>query len=489
MLSEVWSKAKETLQGCTSPVVFDCWIEPLALLQHREDTVVLAVPDRRFLEYVASHHSERIRSALSLATGRSTALEFEVIDPGTALLAADGESAEAHSTARVDLDDARSSRGQRFGATTDPGQLPLFAAPRGASTSQPIAESRLAPSNGLVERLSFERLVTGRANELALGAARAVAESRDAIFNPLYLQGSVGNGKTHLLHAIGNLVAQRQPALRVRYAPASSFVDDTLASFQSKTGSLREAVRERYRNTDVLLVDDVQFLQGKERTQEEFFHTFNILHQSGKRIVLSADRPPAALEPFQERLRNRFVWGLVAEIGLPDEAMRLEILLRKAEERRLHLPTDVARLVAERVRGNVRDLEGVLHRLEAFHHIGKHRLDSDLARAVLGPLGATGGLADLDAILRATAEHYGLRVPDLKGSGRQRHITTARMVATYLARKHLHLSFPELGRAFGGRDHSTAHHACQRVQDWLGLDPQVAQAVAAIETQIAPLMR
>ena len=544
-MTEVWSRALDDLRGNTSPAVFDSWIAPIAWLGNSEGTVHLGVPDARLLQYVATHHADRIRAAVSAAAGTHVRLQFEILDdltlhhgdpsPAPQIAAAQVSAAQISigqvstaqvSTAQIAAPGERRARGSGHGAgpaasapqatalvELDAGaQAPLpwgrratdrLAAPPAGRSSRPMRATGpgqfsldfpasaadvtlLEPDDGLVESLTFDRLVLGRANELAVGAARAVAEANTAIFNPLFLQGGVGNGKTHLLHAIGNQVKALRPQTRVLYVPASTFVDDAVSAMRSGTNNARAAVRDLYRSADLLLVDDVQFLQGKDRTQEEFFHTFNYLHQYGKQIILTSDRSPAALEQFQDRLRSRFVWGLVAEIAPPDEAMRLQIVMQKAEQRGLALSHGVALLVAERVRSSVRELEGVLNKLEAFSKIGGRPLDRDLVRSILGPLGATGGLADLDAILRATAQHYGVRVPDLKGDRRQRQVTVARMVATYLARKHLQLSYPELGRAFGGRDHSTAHNACKRVQDWLAEDERIAEAVAAIEAVVAP---
>lgn len=542
-MTEVWSRALDDLRGNTSPAVFDSWIAPIAWLGNSDGTVHLGVPDARLLQYVATHHADRIRAAVSAAAGTHVRLQFEILDdlpahnpvpvhsrqrPQSSFGASDGQNERRlHPTEQAGsahLNDAQRAEAQpepqaqagapRVDAAT-PTQQPLpwgrratdrLSSPTTGRTTRPVRATgpgqfsldfpnmaseaqHLEPDDGLVESLTFDRLVIGRANELAFGAARAVAEASSAIFNPLFLQGGVGNGKTHLLHAIGNQVKALRPQTRVLYVPASTFVDDAVSAMRSGTNTARAAVRDLYRSADLLLVDDVQFLQGKDRTQEEFFHTFNYLHQYGKQIILTSDRSPAALEQFQDRLRSRFVWGLVAEIAPPDEAMRLQIVMQKAEQRGLVLSHGVALLVAERVRSSVRELEGVLNKLEAFSKIGGRPLDRDLVRSILGPLGATGGLADLDAILRATAQHYGVRVPDLKGDRRQRQVTVARMVATYLARKHLQLSYPELGRAFGGRDHSTAHNACKRVQDWLAADERVAEAVAAIEAVVAPSSR
>ena len=244
-------------------------------------------------------------------------------------------------------------------------------------------------------------------------------------------------------------------------------------------------VRDRYRQVDLLLIDDIQFLQGKEKTQEEFFHTFNALHQSGKQIVMTGDRFPSELDQLEQRLRNRFEWGLVAEIKPPDADLRCAILTRKATQAGIHLPLDVVHYLADHLRNNVRELEGALNKLRAHSRIGNRALDLQLARDVLGPIiDLPGRSLTVDAIQRAVARHFGLRITDLKGDKKHRSVAQPRMIAMCLARKHTELSFPELGRIFGGRDHSTVIHACKRVEWLLQTDNRIQSAVQAIESAL-----
>ncbi len=457
-MQEIWSKAMAELRSSTNRADFDAWLQPIRYVGGDRETLRLAVPDQRFKDYVVAHHGERIVDAIDRAGAEGAAIEFVVSD--------DLELAPQHGATI-----------ERPGET---GQFDLFGVAAGR-------DDRAASHDpGLLAGLSFDRFVVGDANRLAHGTAQAVAHADRATFNPLFIHGGVGNGKTHLLHAIGLEMQRLRPGARVRYVPAAVFIDDVVAALRSQSSTAKmAAIRDRYRAVDVLLIDDVQFLQNKTQTQVEFFHTFNALQQAGKHIVLTSDRAPSLLESFDDRLRSRFDWGVIAEITPPDASLRLAILHRKAEERGLRLPHAVALFLADRLRSSARELEGAVIKLEAHLRFIGGEIDLDTARAVLGPLADAASFRfDVDAVQRATARHYGLKVADLKGNRRQKVVTTARMVAMYLARKHNETSYPELGRHFGGRDHSTAINACRRVAEWVVADAAIANAVAAIEATL-----
>jgi chromosomal replication initiator protein len=338
----------------------------------------------------------------------------------------------------------------------------------------------------LAPRLTFDSFVVGPANELAAAAALAVAEAPGLAYNPLFIHGGVGLGKTHLLHAIGQHARARNPRLRVRYVAAETFIDDTLSAWRSRDGEARAEVRALYRhNVDLLLVDDVQFLQGKTHIQEEFFHIFNALHQGGKHIVLTCDRFPSELQQFHDRLRSRFEWGLVAEVTPPDRDLRIALVHRKARDMGLQLPIDVGLYLADHLRNNVRELEGALTKLSAHARIGKRAIDLGLARSVLGPqIELPSRNLTAEVIQRVTAQQFGLKLADLKGQKRHRSVVVPRMIAIYLTRKHTAMSYPDIGRAFGGRDHSTAIHACQKIEWQLATHAEVQASVQAIETAL-----
>lgn len=279
----------------------------------------------------------------------------------------------------------------------------------------------------------------------------------------MFFYGGIGLGKTHLLYAIAQATRKLHPQMRVRYVPAETFIEDTINALRSNDLAAKANVRNHYRNVDMLLIDDVQFLQNKDKTQDEFFHTFNALFLVSKQIVLSCDRFPSELQSFHERLRSRFEHGLTCGISPPDRALRQAILHQKAGLAGLQLPHDVVLYLADHLRNNVRELEGGLNKLAAHSRMTRRPIDLALARNVLGPLlELPGRNLTIEVIQRVTAQHYGLKITDLKGSKRHRSVVVPRMIATYLARKHTHLSYPDIGRAFGGRDHSTAMHACQK---------------------------
>ena len=484
----VWQQTLARLRTLTRRSVVDAWFDKVIVHAAGPAGFVLEVPDEHFRDVIAQQHLAPLRRAIEANGHGQPAIELRVTDDGSSQEsgpeAAMADHLAVHGTYAAD---------------------PLFAAdPRFANaTARDTLDvaNTLEASSSLVPRFTFGNFVEGESNQLALSAARTVAEHPGETVNPVFLYGGVGLGKTHLLHAIGNAVTARHPHLRVRYVPAETFADDTISAMRSRDASVRVDVRAFYRNVDVLLLDDVQFLQGKEKTQEEFFHTFNALFLAGKQIVLTCDRFPSELHDFHERLRSRFENGLTAGISPPDRDLRVAILRQRAAQHtaaRLageagpstdlanqHVPLDVIYYLADHLRNNVRELEGALHKLFAHAKLGKRPIDLALARAALGPIiELPSRHLTVEVIQRVTAQHYGLRVTDLKGAKRHRGVVVPRMVAVWLTRKHTQASFPEIGRSFGGRDHSTAIHACQKI-DWLvQTDPAVQSAVQAIETTL-----
>ncbi len=446
-MEDLWSRALGDLRATTRRAIVDSWFEPISLLDSEGDRVRLGVPDGQFLSYIQDHHIDRIRDSLERAAAGPVQVQLAVHEAGDMVA--------------TSVTPAKKRQGS----------LPIEGKPRAT-----VHKDRL------IDFLTFEAFIVGQPNELAHGAAISVSEAPSTTFNPLFLYGGVGIGKTHLLHAIGLAIRARHPTFRILYVPSASFIDDTIAAMRSSSTSERARVRDRYRDVDVLLIDDIQFMQRKERTQEEFFHTFNALHQARKQIVLTSDRFPTELKDFQDRLRSRFEWGLVAEIGAPDREMRIAILLRKAQAAGMAVPLDVIHYIADHLRNNVRELEGALNKLLAHSRIGHRRIDMALARDVLGPvIELPSRNLTIDAIQKATAKYFGLRITDLKGSKRTRGVVTPRMIAMYLVRKHTDASYPEIGRAFGGRDHSTAINACRRIDWQLKHDERIGTAVQAVE--------
>ncbi len=510
-LGELWQQVLRTLRQSASRAVVDAWLEQVAIAEISADHLVLSVPDEQLGEFVDAHYRQPIAQALHQALGRSVSVELRV-DAGTPAVLPGSHRHAPGQLAPVSPAGALAVRptplalwpantGNRssgaYPADSAQATQPLSA---GQASSAETPRRQAALPLGLDEdteaddrawqdltpRLTFGSFVIGGANELAASAALAVADNPGRIYNPLFIHGGVGLGKTHLLHAIGHHARQRHGNLKVRYAAAETYIDDTMSAWRSRDGSARAEVRALYRhNVDLLLVDDVQFLQGKPQIQEEFFHLFNVLHQAGKQIVLSCDRFPSELQEFHDRLRSRFEWGLVAELTPPDRDLRLAILHRKAKDMGLSLPHDTALYLAEHLRNNVRELEGSLTKLSAHARIGKRGIDLQLARSVLGPvIELPSRNLTAEVIQRVTAQHFGLKLTDLKGQKRHRSVVVPRMIAMFLTRKHTSLSYPDIGRAFGGRDHSTAIHACQKIEWQITSDSEIQSAVQAVETAL-----
>jgi chromosomal replication initiator protein len=332
--------------------------------------------------------------------------------------------------------------------------------------------------------------VVGPTNQFAHAAARMVAEAPASRWNPLFIYGGVGLGKTHLLHAIGHEVHRQHPEWLVSFVTCEQFVTDFIGSMmhqkRSSGGSSMEEFRARYRTApDVLLVDDIQFLSNKDSSQDEFFHTFNILHYAHKQIVLTSDKLPAELPGVEDRLRSRFTWGLIAEVETPDLETRVAILKRKAESERVDLPDEVALYLAAHIKTNVRELEGALLRLAARASFQGQSISVELARDALAKLiaNASTGLT-IEAVQREVASYFDVKLHDLKGPKRHRAVAHPRMVAMYLARKLTKMSYPEIGSRFGGKDHSTVISAVRKIERLCSEDPSVRSVVGTIESHL-----
>ena len=332
----------------------------------------------------------------------------------------------------------------------------------------PVAEE---PTDfvGLSPRYSFDTFIVGASNQFAHAACRAVAEAPSRSYNPLFLYGGVGLGKTHLMHAIGHYVLTQSPALKLTYISAERFMNEVVNAI--RYDRILE-FRERYRGVDVLLVDDIQFIVGKERTQTEFFHTFNALHDAQKQIVLSSDCPPHQITELEERLRSRFEWGLIADIQAPDLETKIAILTRKAEAEGVSLPGDVALYIAGRIKSNIRELEGSLIRLLAYASLTGRDISMALAQEVLRDvLRQEGRTVTIDAIQKFVAEYYQLKLADLKSKNNSKSIALPRQVAMYLCKTLTSSSLPEIGKSFGGKHHSTVIHSIKKVEDLRQRDP------------------
>jgi chromosomal replication initiator protein len=472
-LNHVWDDAVSAIGSEVGPAVqaFIAQARPVAMVQ---DTVVAVAPS----EY-AKNQLER-RALGALVTGLSTRLNRTV-----------GIMIEVVAASGADSPNGSSAAAPAHAAAAD-GSGHAGPPPTAATAERaPTAEQAPAPSApvtrrdiaALNPRYTFERFVIGSSNRFAHAAAVAVAEAPGKAYNPLLVYGDSGLGKTHLLHAIGHYAAEVYPGTRVRYVSSEEFTNDFINSIRDDRAS---TFHRRYRDVDVLLIDDIQFLEGKIQTQEEFFHTFNALHNANKQIVITSDRPPKEFAELEDRLRNRFTWGLITDVQPPDLETRIAILSKKAAADRLAVPADVLEFIASRIDTNIRELEGALVRVTAFASLNRQPVDLALAEVVLKDLMPTDTAPDISAatIIAATATYFDLAIDDLLGASRSRTLVTARQIAMYLCRELTELSLPKIGQEFGGRDHTTVMHADRKIRTLMAERRSVFNQVTELTNRI-----
>ena len=354
---------------------------------------------------------------------------------------------------------------------------PVAAPPSGGDVAGPRSQSRLN------EKYIFDTFVIGASNRFSHAAAVAVAEAPARAYNPLFIWGDSGLGKTHLLHAVGHYAQRLFPGMRVRYVSTEEFTNDFINSLRDDR---KVAFQRRYRDVDVLLVDDIQFLEGKEGTQEEFFHTFNTLHNANKQIVVSSDRPPKRLETLEDRMRTRFEWGLITDIQPPELETRIAILRKKAAQDRLAVPGDVLEFIAERIERNIRELEGALIRVTAFASLNRQPVDTQLAEIVLRDLIPDSSASEITAptIMAVTSDFFGITMDDLCGPGKSKAHAQPRQIAMYLCRELTDLSLPRIGQTFGGRDHTTVMHADKKIRNEIAQRRKTFEQVQELTARI-----
>ncbi|MEA3493253.1 MAG: chromosomal replication initiator protein DnaA [Candidatus Margulisiibacteriota bacterium] len=364
------------------------------------------------------------------------------------------------------------------------GPKELFSTPLLENEDLSVEKKSLRSIPFLNPRYTFEHFVVGHGNRFAHAAALAVAEAPAKAYNPLFLYGGVGLGKTHLMQAIGHHVAASKSTAKILYISSETFTNELINSIRDDR---TVQFRNKYRNIDVLLVDDIQFLAGKERTQEEFFHTFNALYEASKQIVVSSDRPPKEIPTLEERLRSRFEWGLTADVQAPDFETRVAILKKKAELSELNVPDEILTYVASKIQSNIRELEGALVRLAAFASLTNSDINAALVdhvlKDILDPSKANTNLS-VELIKKTTAEYYSINLDDMSAKIRTKEIATARQVAMYLARKLTGTSLPKIGAKFGGRDHTTVLHAFEKIKTIVKTDPKVGEAIKSISAKL-----
>jgi len=434
----LWAEALRHIEGQLNKPTLESFLKIMRPVGLQGDTFLLAVPNRFAKEWVEQRLLGTVRTALSVAGGRPLNVQITVADS------------------------------PRTVSPVRPASVPLLRNPD---------HLHLSP------KYTFETFVVGAGNRFAHAAATAVAEAPARAYNPFFIYGGVGLGKTHLLQAIGHRVLADGSAVRVAYISSEKFTNELINAIRDdKTLDFRQ----RYRHVDVLLIDDIQFLAGKERTQEEFFHTFNTLHESSRQIIITSDRPPKEIPTLEDRLRSRFEWGLIADIQPPDLETRIAILRKKGEMERIPVPDDVAEFIAQRIHSNIRELEGALVRVVAYASLTRASVNVDLAADVLRDLlpPARARVVTIQAIQLAVAEFFGIGPEEMRAKRRTKGVAFPRQIAMYLARELTDASLPRIGEEFGGRDHTTVIHACQRVRETLRQDAYLAASIKRLNEDL-----
>jgi chromosomal replication initiator protein len=435
-----WSQVLARIEQVVDRSEYDTWLAPTRFISQKGDTLDISVPNQRYVDEIRERFGAQIRGFLNEITLEPVHINFIADTRG-------GGDVPQSAPAKDDL-----------------------------------------PTASFNPRYRFESFVVGSSNQLAYAASKSISENPSGSFNPLFIYGGAGLGKTHLIQAIGYQLRDSRPNLKVVYMSAEAFMTELIASIRYDK---MQSFRDRYRSVDALLLDDIQFIAGKERTQEEFFHTFNALYEAQKQIVFTSDRPPKEIPTLEERLRSRFEWGLTADIQIPDLETKVAILRKKGEEKKLDLPQEVAFFIAERVRSNVRELEGHLNKVAVFASMVGKPITIELTKEALKDLLSKDEKPiTVSEIQRIVAMHYGLKVGEIKAKNNSKNIAFPRQVAMYLCKELTDLSYPEIGKHFSeratdkGKHHSTVMYSVQQIKKKIEADPQFARAVETLAKQL-----
>lgn len=444
-LKHLWDSILERLSAEVNAQSFQTWFKPTRLVSCEDGHLVIEGPNPFFVDWLVEHHRSKIELAARETLGKPVSVEFvsSAVPP------------------RVSPPEASATR------------------------SMIVTEPVVVPENAqLNARYVFDEFVVGSSNRFAHAAALAVADNPARAYNPLFIYGGAGLGKTHLIQAIGHRVNEKHPKMRISYVSAEGFMNDLILAIRS---GITHEFKDRYRNIDILLIDDVHFLAGKESTQEEFFFTFNALHNANKQIVVTSDRPPKEIPTLQERLTSRFEWGLIADIQPPDTETRIAILRKKVEKEHIQIPDDVIQMIAGNAKTNIRELEGSLIKLLAYSSLASREITAEMARDVLADIvkgGAPKKIA-VQSIQKAVAQHFDIPIESLRAKTRIARVVIARQVGIYLSRELTELSLVEIGKRFGGRDHSTVLHAISRVKQELDRDASLRRKIQALLEELS----
>jgi chromosomal replication initiator protein len=447
---KVWGAAQGHLRSMLSADTYNLWFAPLRACNQDNNSLVLEVANDFCEVWLKDNYMSLLQDVVALVSGRQLHIKFKIAS----------------------------------GATPPPEPAATLAEPeKSKGPEAPVERSSVNHELGFNPKNTFETFVVGNNNNFAYAAAQAVAQSPGKSYNPLFLYGGVGLGKTHLLHAIGQYVTSHKRGARVAYVSSEKFTNEYIDGIQNNQ---MVKFRKKYRQTDVLLIDDIQFLAGKERIQEEFFHTFNALHEAHKQIVLTCDRPASEIQNLEHRLVSRFEWGLVTDLQPPDVEMRQAILNKKAQLMGVQLPEDVMSFLAHRIRTNIRRLEGALIRVASYAALTGKKLTVEVVEGLLREILHEEGRysINIEVIQKKVAEHFDIRLADMTSKRRPENIAFPRQIAMFLSRRMTESSLSAIGEAFGGRDHGTVLHACRLVKDRMEVDANVRQVVSYLEKQL-----
>lgn len=440
-LKHLWEKTLNIIKGELTEVSFNTWIKSCEPLCISANTIKISVPNSFTKDILEKRYKDLVINSIEAACSKTYDLEF--------LIASEVQETEEKNTVKDDI----------------------------SVTVSDEMSSTLNP------KYTFDSFVIGNSNRFAHAASLAVAESPAKAYNPLFIYGGVGLGKTHLMHAIGHYILQNNPNAKVVYVSSEKFTNELINAIKDDKN---EEFRTKYRSVDVLLIDDIQFIAGKERTQEEFFHTFNTLHEANKQIILSSDRPPKEIPTLEDRLRSRFEWGLIADIQAPDFETRMAILKKKADVEKLNVPNEVMVYIATKIKSNIRELEGALIRIVAYSSLTNRDITVDLATEALKDIisNKQNKCITIDLIQDIVANYFNLRVEDLKSQRRTRNVAYPRQIAMYLSRKLTDMSLPKIGEEFGGRDHTTVIHAYEKISESLNNDQSLEHTIDDITKKL-----
>lgn len=440
-LLATWEKAQPAIKTQVGPTTYETWFSSIHITEKNSETLLIETPDEFFKNWIIEHYSQTISDHLGKISGVPVHLEFSV---NTGLL--------------------KEGTQKQF------------------SEFEKNFEEKKNDETNLNPRFSFNNFVVGPSNRFAAAASQAVAESPAKAYNPLFIYGQVGLGKTHLMQAVTHQIEKIHPNLKICYTTSERFTNELIEAIRHRSTT---QFRQKYRTIDVLLIDDIHFIAGKESTQEEFFHTFNALHNSRKQIIISSDRPPKEIANLEERLSSRFAWGLIADIQPPDYETRVAILRKKSERELVSVPDNVICFIAEQIKTNIRELEGALIRVVAYSLLEEKPVTLELAKAVLKDMVKESvKIISVEMIQRKVAEHFKITVADIKAKRRNRNVILPRQIAMYLTRKLTGLSLPEIGGAFGGKDHTTVLHSFKKIDAEAITDKSLQRTLEELVTEI-----